>query len=58
MDEYGSTEIVKQGTEVVRRAFTKAFESVHGAYKGNLPSAVEYDLKLEVFLCIYALSLC
>ncbi|XP_062196652.1 uncharacterized protein LOC133899641 [Phragmites australis] len=40
VDEYGSTEIVKQGTEVVRRAFTKAFESVHGAYKGKIVGLV------------------
>nr|CAB3483861.1 unnamed protein product [Digitaria exilis] len=33
-DEYASREIVKQGTEVVRRAVTKAFQSLHKAYKG------------------------
>ncbi|KAL6900630.1 hypothetical protein ACP4OV_005306 [Aristida adscensionis] len=38
--EYGSTEIVNQGTEVVRRAFMKAFESLHGAYKGKIVGLV------------------
>ncbi|CAL5000447.1 unnamed protein product [Urochloa decumbens] len=35
-DEYASTEIVKQGTEIVRRAVTKAFQSLDGAYKGKI----------------------
>ncbi|XP_062190992.1 uncharacterized protein LOC133894835 isoform X2 [Phragmites australis] len=39
-DEYGSTEIVKQRTEVIRRAFTKAFESLLGAYKGKIVGLV------------------
>ncbi|GJN04313.1 hypothetical protein PR202_ga21854 [Eleusine coracana subsp. coracana] len=39
-DEYGSTEIVRQGTEVVQRAFTKAFESLQGAYKGKIVGLV------------------
>ncbi|KAL6662049.1 hypothetical protein ACP70R_001433 [Stipagrostis hirtigluma subsp. patula] len=38
--EYGSTEIFKQGTEVVRRAFMKAFESLQGAYKGKIVGLV------------------
>ncbi|RLM60254.1 uncharacterized protein C2845_PM14G20360 [Panicum miliaceum] len=50
-DEYASTEIVKQGTEIVRRAITKAFQSLRGAYKGSLPSAIEYGMKHKHFLC-------
>ncbi|KAL6646407.1 hypothetical protein ACP70R_018015 [Stipagrostis hirtigluma subsp. patula] len=38
--EYGSTEIFKQGTEVARRAFMKAFESLQGAYKGKIVGLV------------------
>jgi hypothetical protein len=39
-DEYASTEIVKQGTEIVRRAITKAFQSLRGAYKGKIVGLV------------------
>ncbi|KAF8654047.1 hypothetical protein HU200_062193 [Digitaria exilis] len=39
-DEYASREIVKQGTEVVRRAVTKAFQSLHKAYKGKIAGLV------------------
>ncbi|KAJ1269728.1 hypothetical protein BS78_07G233300 [Paspalum vaginatum] len=39
-DEYGSTETVKQGTEIVRRAVTKAFQSLNGAYKGKIVGLV------------------
>jgi len=39
-DEYASMEIVKQGTEIVRRAITKAFQSLLGAYKGKIVGLV------------------
>lgn len=39
-DEYGSTEIVRQGTEVLQKAFTKAFVSLQGAYKGKIVGLV------------------
>jgi renin receptor len=39
-DEYGSKETVRQGTEVVQRAFAKAFESLQGAYKGRIVGLV------------------
>lgn len=35
-EEYGSTEIVKQGTDVVRTAVTKAFDLLRGAYNGKV----------------------
>ncbi|KAG0524008.1 hypothetical protein BDA96_07G172800 [Sorghum bicolor] len=39
-NEYGSTEIVKQATEVVQRAVTKSFQSLHEAYKGKIVGLV------------------
>uniref|UniRef100_A0A0E0AZ53 DUF7794 domain-containing protein n=1 Tax=Oryza glumipatula TaxID=40148 RepID=A0A0E0AZ53_9ORYZ len=39
-EEYGSTEIVKQGTDVVRTAVTKAFDLLRGAYNGKIVGLV------------------
>ncbi|XP_008670213.1 uncharacterized protein [Zea mays] len=39
-NEYGSGEIVKQGTEIVQRAVTKSFQSLHEAYKGKIVGLV------------------
>ncbi|KAF0900831.1 hypothetical protein E2562_035467 [Oryza meyeriana var. granulata] len=39
-DEYGSTEIVNQGTDVVQRAVAKAFDLLHGAYNGKIVGLV------------------
>lgn len=39
-DGYGSAEIVKQGTEVVRAAVTKAFNLLQGAYRGKVVGLV------------------
>ncbi|OEL31935.1 hypothetical protein BAE44_0007046 [Dichanthelium oligosanthes] len=50
-DEYASAETIKQGTKIVQRAVTKAFQYLYGAYKGNLPSAIEHDMKHKHSLC-------
>uniref|UniRef100_A0A0D9XB21 DUF7794 domain-containing protein n=1 Tax=Leersia perrieri TaxID=77586 RepID=A0A0D9XB21_9ORYZ len=39
-EEYGSTEIVKQGTDVVQTAVTKAFDLLRGAYNGKIVGLV------------------
>uniref|UniRef100_A0A0E0LY44 DUF7794 domain-containing protein n=1 Tax=Oryza punctata TaxID=4537 RepID=A0A0E0LY44_ORYPU len=39
-EEYGSTKIVKQGTDVVRTAVTKTFDLLHGAYNGKIVGLV------------------
>ncbi|TKW11857.1 hypothetical protein SEVIR_6G259900v4 [Setaria viridis] len=49
-DEYASTEIVKQGTEIVQRAVTKAFQSLHGAYKGKIVGLVVSTQEASSFL--------
>jgi len=49
-NEYASTEIVKQGTEIVRRAITKAFQSLRGAYKGKIVGLVISTEEASSFL--------
>ncbi|CAO2169923.1 unnamed protein product [Urochloa humidicola] len=49
-DEYASMEIVRQGTEVVRRAVTKAFQSLDGAYKGKIVGLVMSTNESSSFL--------
>ncbi|TVU04456.1 hypothetical protein EJB05_47566 [Eragrostis curvula] len=49
-DKYGSTELVGQRTEVVRKAFTKAFESLQGAYKGKIVGLVVSTKEASPFL--------
>ncbi|XP_015696224.1 uncharacterized protein LOC102714213 [Oryza brachyantha] len=39
-EEYGSAEIVKQGTDVVRTAVAKAFDLLRGAYNGEIVGLV------------------
>ncbi|XP_066352187.1 uncharacterized protein [Miscanthus floridulus] len=39
-NEYGSTGIVKQATEIVQRAVTKSIQSLHKAYKGKIVGLV------------------
>ncbi|CAO2186527.1 unnamed protein product [Urochloa humidicola] len=49
-DEYASKEIVRQGTEIVRRAVTKAFQSLDGAYKGKIVGLVMSTKESSSFL--------
>lgn len=39
-NEYGSTEIVKQATEIVKKAIAKSFQSLHEVYKGKIVGLV------------------